>query len=104
GETRAAYNQRLLKAVLALSNPTYITTSDGSFKYHATPYQFGATELAGLKIFLQSAATGTGSDQHAGNCAACHQAPDFTDFVFHNTGVSQDEYDTVHGTGAFVKL
>ena len=104
GETRAAYNQRLLKAVVALSNPTYITSADGSFKYHANPYQFGATELAGLKIFLSSATAGSGNDQHAGNCAACHQAPDFTDFVFHNTGVSQDEYDNVHGAGQFVKL
>ena len=104
GETRAAYNQRLLKAVLALSSPTYITSADGSFAYHANPYQFGATELAGLKIFLKSATAGAGDDQHAGNCAACHQAPDFTDFQFHNTGITQDEYDSIHGSGAFVKL
>ena len=104
GETRAAYNLRLYNAVLALSNPTYITSADGSFKYHANPYQFGATELAGLKIFLKSATTGGGDNQHAGNCAACHQAPDFTDFVFHNTGVSQEEYDGVHGAGAFMQL
>jgi cytochrome c peroxidase len=104
GETRAAYNQRLYAAVLALSNPIYITSNDGSFKYHANPYQFGATELAGLKIFLKSAAAGSDANQHAGNCAACHQAPDFTDFGFHTTGVSQEEYDGVHGSGAFVKL
>jgi cytochrome c peroxidase len=104
GETRAAYNQRLYQAVLALSNPIYITTTEGSFQYHPNPYQFGATELAGLKIFLKSATAGAGDNQHAGNCAACHQAPDFTDFVFHNTGVSQEEYDTVHGSGAFSLL
>jgi cytochrome c peroxidase len=104
GETRAAYNQRLYAAVVALNNPIYITTADGSFKYHPNPYQFGATELAGLKIFLKSATAGAGSNQHAGNCAACHQAPDFTDFGFHATGVSQQEYDNVHGSGAFVKL
>lgn len=103
GETRAAYNQRLYAAVLALSSPTYITTKDGSFKYHPNPYQFGPTELAGLKIFLKSA-SGGGANQHAGNCAACHQAPDFTDFGFHATGVSQEEYDSIHGSGAFVKL
>jgi cytochrome c peroxidase len=40
----------------------------------------------------------------AGNCAACHPAPDFTDFEFHNTGITQDEYDRVHGTGAFADL
>jgi cytochrome c peroxidase len=104
GETRAQYNQRLYQAVLGLSDPIYITTNDGSFAYHKNPYQFGATELAGLKIFLKAGTAGGGDDQHAGNCAACHQAPDFTDFGFHNTGVSQDEYDGVHGAGAFVKL
>ena len=52
GETKAAYNQRLYQQVLALQNPIYITAADGSYKYHAQPYQFGATELQGLKIFL----------------------------------------------------
>jgi cytochrome c peroxidase len=104
GETRAAYNQRLYSAVLALQNPIYITTADGSFKYHPNPYQFGAQELAGLKIFLKAGIAGGGANQHAGNCAACHQAPDFTDFIFHATGVSQIEYDGVHGSGAFMKL
>jgi cytochrome c peroxidase len=39
-----------------------------------------------------------------GNCAACHPAPAFTDFQFHNTGAAQDEYDGVHGEGAFAAL
>jgi cytochrome c peroxidase len=103
GETKAAYNQRLYSQVLALANPIYITSSDGSYKYHAQPYQFGALELQGLKVFLASATTGA-TDAHAGNCAACHQAPDFSDFVFHNSGVSQAEYDTVHGSGTFSSL
>jgi cytochrome c peroxidase len=103
GETKAAYNQRLYSQVLALKNPIYITSNDGSFQYHSQPYQFGAQELAGLKIFLGSAAAGV-ANAHAGNCAACHQAPDFSDFVFHNTGVSQEEYDGVHGSGAFLGL
>ncbi len=103
GETKAQYNQRLYKAVLALSNPIYITPSDGSFKYHSQPYQFGALELQGLKIFLASASAGA-TNAHAGNCAACHQAPDFSDFVFHNNGVSQVEYDAANGSGAFMQL
>ena len=41
---------------------------------------------------------------HAGNCAACHTPPHFTDFKFHNTGATQDSYDTVHGAGAFARL
>jgi cytochrome c peroxidase len=104
GETKAHYNQRLYSEVVALKNPIYITPSDGSFKYHNQPYQFGAQELAGLIIFLKIGTAGGDDTQHAGNCAACHQAPDFTDFNFHNTGVSQDEYDGVHGSGAFANL
>ncbi len=41
---------------------------------------------------------------HAGNCVACHVPPNFTDFKFHNTGVSQAEYDAVNGSGAFFAL
>ena len=103
GETKAAYNTRLAQQVLALKNPIYVTAADGSYKYFTQPYQFGATEFAGLKIFLTAAASGTTS-AHAGNCIACHQAPDFSDFVFHNNGVSQAEYDGVHGSGAFANL
>ncbi len=36
-----------------------------------------------------------------GNCAACHSPPAFTDFIFHNTGASQEEYDAIHGAGSF---
>lgn len=104
GETKAHYNQRLLSDVLALKSPVYITSSDGSFRYHAQAYQFGPEELAGLKIFLRAGSVAGNDYQHAGNCAACHQAPDFTDFKFHNTGVSQDEYDGVHGAGTFMQL
>jgi len=103
GETKAAYTQRLLSQIETLSNPIYITPSDGSFRYHSQDYQFGPLELQGLKIFLSSDATGA-TAAHAGNCASCHQAPDFSDFSFHNTGVSQVEYDAVNGTGAFMRL
>lgn len=104
GESYAAYNQQLLQAVNALQSPKYVTGIGRSFKYHSQPFAFGATELAGLKIFLSSAMGAANGSQHAGNCAACHQAPNFTDFVFHCTGVSQQEYDTANGTGAFMNL
>jgi cytochrome c peroxidase len=104
GETKAHYNQRLFNEVVNLKNPVYITANDGSFKYHTQTYQFGPQELAGLIIFLRAGAASGDDTQHAGNCAACHQAPDFTDFLFHNTGVSQDEYDGVHGVGTFANL
>ncbi len=103
GETKAAYNQRLYNQVMALKNPIYITPSDGTYKYHGQPYQFGALELRGLKIFLSAASTGA-VNAHAGNCVACHQAPDFSDFIFHNNGVSQVEYDVANGSGAFLQL
>jgi hypothetical protein len=104
GQSIADYNQELYGLVVALKNPIYVTDADGSFKYHPQPFQFGATELAGLAIFLKSAPGAVDGSQHAGNCAACHTAPDFTDFKFHNTGVSQDEYDGVFGTGSFMSL
>jgi cytochrome c peroxidase len=46
----------------------------------------------------------TDGSQHAGNCASCHAAPNFTDFVFHCTGVSQEEYDAANGAGSFMNL
>ncbi len=103
GETKAAYNQRLYQQVLALTNPIYVTPANGSFKYHDQPFRFGPLELQGLKIFLAAASPGSTAGG-AGNCAACHQAPDFSDFVFHNNGVSQEEYDAANGPGAFLRL
>jgi cytochrome c peroxidase len=104
GENDAQYNQRLLQAVLALSNPIFVTAADGTFQYHAQAFVFGATELAGLKIFLTAAGAATDGSQHAGNCAACHVAPNFSDYSFHNTGVAQEEYDGANGSGSFMQL
>jgi hypothetical protein len=104
GETAHQYNQRLDQSILALNNPIYVDGSYGHFAYHPQAFQFGPTELAGLKIFLKASFGVSTGSQHAGNCAACHTAPDFTDFAFHNTGVSQVEYDGVDGVGAFAAL
>ena len=77
----------------------------GKFEYHAQPFQFGATELAGLKIFLND------GDERGGRFAACGElrrratsARTSRDFDFHNTGVAQEEYDNANGTGAFMAL
>lgn len=43
-------------------------------------------------------------EAHTGNCVTCHQAPEFTDFKFHNTGAAQEEYDAAHGEGSFASL
>ena len=104
GETPQQYNQRLLTLVTSLTNPVWVDSSVGSFKYHNQNFAFGPTELAGLKIFLTASTNATDGSQHAGNCAACHLAPNFSDFSFHNTGVSQEEYDGVNGSGAFASL
>ena len=104
GETIAAYNQRLLQGVMALKSPKFVTKLNGSFEYHSQTFQFGSSELAGLKIFLSSAPGAPDGSQHAGNCASCHTAPNFTDLVFHCTGVSQEEYDAANGAGSFMNL
>ena len=73
---------------------------DGNFQFHGPqPFEFGAQELAGLKIFLTEPAippTASPAEEIAGkvgNCLACHAAPNFTDFKLHNTGIAQNEYD-----------
>jgi hypothetical protein len=104
GESAAQYNQRLLQAINALGSPQWVDGTMGAFQYHSNPFQFGTTEFAGLKIFLTAATNATDGSQHAGNCAACHQAPNFSDYSFHNTGVAQEEYDSVHGPGTFANL
>jgi hypothetical protein len=60
----------------------YITPKDSSYAYHDFPFQFGSTELAGLKIFLNAALAGIGTNQHAGNCDSCHTAQISPTLVF----------------------
>ncbi len=61
--------------------------------FHDHDSEFGALELQGMKVFFTR-----------GQCASCHQPPEFTDFNFHNTGLSQLEYENVHEPGAFAAL
>jgi cytochrome c peroxidase len=104
GEDRAAYVSRLTAAVDALTKPIFITPNEGFFHLHNQPWQFGPQELAGLQIFLRTGSGKAGTVEHAGNCASCHRAPEFTDDNFHTTGVTQKEYDGVHGAGSFARL
>jgi len=107
-ESHLAYSQRLLgfiqnlkknnKLQFVTKNPN---TKDGAFRFHARPFQFGAQQLAGMEIFSNQAQ----DDKTAkGNCIACHAAPHFTDFGLHNSGITQVEYDAIHGSGTFNKL
>ena len=114
GETPLDYSRRLLTLVNGLASPQFVTSNpnrgNGLFQFHSQPFVFGATELAGLKIFLTEPATpptASPAEELAGkvgNCLACHAAPNFTDFKLHNTGIAQDEYDDIHGNGSFMGL
>jgi hypothetical protein len=106
-ETPLQYSQRLLQLIDNLPNPQYVTDpADGHYATHEQLYQFGSTELAGLKIFLtQGGPTPSAATQGiTGNCVACHTPPDFTDFLFHNNGAEQEEYDSIFGAGSFMAL
>jgi cytochrome c peroxidase len=85
GESGPAFAARLLARIESL---------DSNRAIRLTP-DFNAAELAGLKTFL---------DPATGNCAACHAPPLFADHSFHNLGVSQREYDRIHGEGRFAAL
>ena len=107
-ETPAQYSKRLAAALDALPTPLFVAEVDGPFRLHDQPFVFDAQELAGLKLFLRQPAQDpndpNGPQGSVGNCVACHPAPFFTDFLFHDTGVSQREYDALHGAGAFAAL
>jgi cytochrome c peroxidase len=92
GESAGAYHARLLQLLNGRSSWKFVEVP---FKFHKDPGKFGAEELAGAKLFL---------DRNRGNCASCHSLPNFTDGKFHNTGVSQIEFDNAHGPGAFARL
>jgi cytochrome c peroxidase len=104
GESPLDYSRRLRSLLAKLDAPKFVADGDGSFELHAQPFAFGPDELRGLEIFLAEPDATAPATAGLGNCVACHQAPDFTDFRLHNTGVAQDEYDAVHGDGAFAAL
>jgi cytochrome c peroxidase len=88
-ENSKAYAERLLAGIESLE-------ARNSLKL---PNNFSAETLRGLKIFFR-----TEGSASAGNCVACHAPPSFTDHSFHNLGISQREYDKVHGEGRFFEL
>lgn len=113
-ETPLSYSRRLLGLINAPGfSPHFVTSNpnrrDGQFQFHTQAFAFGATELAGLKIFLTepTALPATPAELitgKIGNCIACHPGSNFTDFKLHNTGTTQKEYDLIHGIGQFAGL
>jgi cytochrome c peroxidase len=100
GESLATYSQRLLTAVYKLAAPRFVDDKDGRFATHKQKFVFGKKELQGMKLFF----TRSSENQAGGNCISCHSAPHFSDYKFHNTGLTQHNYDNTHGAGAFSKL
>jgi hypothetical protein len=100
GEAPVDYGRRLRTALGTLSAPAWVGPDDGSYQSQGHAFVFGPDELAGLQLFVAEPNT----TPDAGNCMACHPPPLFTDFAFHNTGVSQLEYDALFGEGAFMNL
>jgi cytochrome c peroxidase len=92
-ETDFDYSTKLMKTLLHAKSIHFVDSDDGAFKLHKQEFAFGEAELHGMRVFFGK-----------GSCIQCHAAPDFTDHLFHNTGVSQDEYDRIHGFGKFMKL
>jgi cytochrome c peroxidase len=88
-EESKTFAARLLAQVMALEAGGKLKLTRG----------FDAAALRGFKIFFRTEGAGS-----TGNCAACHAPPLFTDFSFHNLGVSQREYDRIHGEGKFAAL
>lgn len=100
GESVLAYSQRLAKAVGKTKSPKFVVAKQGKFVSHKQDFVFAEKELQGMKLFFAKGNTKVAG----GNCIACHAAPDFSDFGFHNTGLSQVAYDDAHGEAAFNKL
>lgn len=93
GESGKIYTQRLTKAVQSLRSVKYIDNKDGQLKLHKQEFRFSEQELTGMRIFFGK-----------GNCVNCHTPPSFSDYSFHNTGVTQVAYDEIHGNDAFMNL
>jgi cytochrome c peroxidase len=104
-ETALEYSDRLVSLVNGLTSPEFVTDpDDGHFETQKQIFRFGPKELRGLKIFLTRKASAPNKNSGIGNCSVCHSLPAFTDFIFHNTGATEQEYDVIHGAGAFKAL
>lgn len=117
GQSQLYYNRNVLDLIVGYKTPVYVSPTNGfvwpqigRFKTLTQEFRFGPQELEGMRLFFTMARYATNSTKGPaprrgiGNCVTCHAAPDFTDFSFHNTGAAQEEYDSLHGNGAFARL
>jgi cytochrome c peroxidase len=112
GESDFDYSKRLILQIQDLRKHNKLqfvkktpNTEDGEFQFHDQPYQFGEEQLVGMEIFFTQESYKNEKDSSpVGNCVACHPAPHFTDFGLHNTGITQVEFDALHGQNSFNKL
>jgi cytochrome c peroxidase len=93
GEDAASYKRRLKELLFSRWEFNWVTDADRKFQLHRQKFEFGQRELEGLRVFMTR-----------GQCVQCHSPPDFTDRLFHNTGISQKDYESVHGAGTFERL
>lgn len=89
GESAQSFADRILAQVSSLDDRRELKLAPA----------FDRRTLAGLRVFMA-----TRGSKSTGNCVSCHAPPSFTDNSFHNMGVSQAEYDAVHGDGRFAAL
>jgi cytochrome c peroxidase len=99
-ESPKQYSQRLASAIAKLESPKFIVAEEGKFVSHKQQFVFSKAELQGMKLFFRKG----GAETSGGNCVACHTPPDFSDYGFHNTGLTQINYDEAHGMGQFARL
>jgi len=99
-ESLQTYSQRLLLAVNKITTPRFISDKDQKFSTHKQEFVFAKKELSGMKLFFSPG----NKKQPGGNCVSCHSAPHFSDYKFHNTGLTQLNYDNTHGSNSFNQL
>jgi cytochrome c peroxidase len=88
-ETPQAYGTRVLNKIRRLEKSNSLQFIEG----------FDEAALNGYRLFLE-----TERFEQRGNCVSCHVPPHFSDFNFHNTGVTQIEFDAMHGEGSFMVM
>ncbi|MGE0883531.1 MAG: cytochrome-c peroxidase [Blastocatellales bacterium] len=88
-ESAKAYGERMLVRLSGLEAKKELKLTEG----------FSREAVEGYKIFLRSEGR-----ERTGNCVGCHAPPLFTDFSFHNMGISQIDYDQINGEGKFAAM